>query len=191
MNNLGESIVAIICEGNSEKYYINILLENDLLIINKEDILTEAVLPVKYKKANIFQEHFLTMTHEKPISIFLIQDSDVEMKAIKEPYRSKVCGTYFFITSPEIEMLMVHHFNMYDDFIKVKSKKKPCEFLAGKLKVTTSKLKSKQFIEATFCNPQNLVEAIKKYSEKSPYKNRKNKKNRYQLIDLIKKNDQI
>lgn len=189
MINLEESIVAVICEGNSEKYYINILLENDLLIINKEDILTEAILPVKYKKANIFQEHFLTMTHAKPISIFLIQDSNVEMKAIKEPYKSKIYGTYFFITSPEIEMLMIHHFDMYDDFIKVKTKKKPCEFLAEKLKLTTSKVKSKQFIEDTFCNPDNLVKAIKRYSEKSPYKNRKNKRNRYQLINLIKKSE--
>lgn len=186
MDNIEDSIIAVICEGNSEKYYLNILLDNDLLIVGKKDILTNAILPIKFKKANTFQEHFLTMTHIKPITIFLIQDSEVSMGKFKEPYKNNIASTYYFITSPEIEMLLIHHFNLYDDFIKVKSKKKPCEFLADKCKIPTSKLKSKEFIEKTFDDPTKLVRAIKIYSEKSPYKRKKNKSNKYQLIDLLK-----
>lgn len=183
MIDCSESIVALICEGNSEKNYLNILLDDNRLTIQRSDLLTNDILPMECKKADVFQRRFLTMDYNKPLVLFLVQDNDKMMKKIRAPYGEKIKATYFFLTTPEIEMLLICHFNLYNEFQKVKSTQKPSAFLAKSLKKKVSFIKSKEFIENTFTNSQDLVNAIKEYSSKSP---KREKKNHLELVELLK-----
>lgn len=175
-----ERYLAVICEGNAEINYLNILLADDKLIFSKEELLGEKLLPRNVKK---FVENYLHMQYEKPLILLLVQDNNDTFK-IPKPYDEKIKDVFKVITTPEIEMVMIHHFGYYDEFNKVKSgrnKKKPCEFLAEKFKVKTSKIKSKGFINKTF-TPASLAAAIQLYTEKSPKRN----KEAFELIDLLK-----
>ncbi len=128
--------IALICEGNSEKHYLNILLNHNKLKINRADLLTNDILPMDAKKSDIFQKRYLTMNYDKALVIFLIQDNDNAMRKIKGPYQEKTKATYYFLTTPEIEMLLIHHYGLNQEFQKVKSgrdKQKPSIFLATHL----------------------------------------------------------
>ncbi|MBM7709241.1 hypothetical protein [Enterococcus lemanii] len=177
--------IALICEGNSEKYYLKILLDHNKLKINRDDLLTNDILPIDARKSDIFQKRYLTMNYDKELVIFLVQDNDNAMRKIKSPYQEKIKATYYFLTTPEIEMLLIHHYGLYQEFQKVKSgkeKQKPSIFLATHLNEKASILKSKGYIESTFSNPNDLVEAIRAYSQKSP---KRKKSNQLGLVDLL------
>lgn len=108
-----------------------------------------------------------------------IQD-DTKSYTIKSPYSNKVKEVCLVITKPEIEMLMIHSLSLYNDYQKVKSKKKPSLFLAETLKKKSSVIKSEVYIR-DFFKDYSLVDAIKKHSQKT-----KKDKNHYLLIDLLK-----
>ena len=63
------------------------------------------------------------------------------------------------ITAPEIEMLIIHAEGAYDQFKR--SGKKPSEFCKSNLHMHD--VKSYDFVEEYFSNPQTLVKAIKEY----------------------------
>ncbi len=160
-------------------------MNHDKLKINRADLLTNDILPIDAKKSDIFQKRYLTMNYDKELVIFLIQDNDNAMRKIKSPYQEKIKATYYFLTTPEIEMLLIHHHGLNQEFQKVKSgkdKQKPSIFLATHLSKKTSALKSKEYIEATFSNPNDLVKAIRAYSEKSP---KRKQSNQLELVDLL------
>lgn len=173
-----QDIVACICEGNTEKNIISILLENNDLIFTKEQLLDNQILQGKYKKAKIFSDQYLTMDYgEKKLIILLIQDHK-NSYVIKAPYSEKIKGKYLVVTAPEIEMLMIHSSGLYNKFQK--SKKKPSLFLSEEWKIGTAKIKNTKFIK-DFYEKNSLVDAIKVHSKKSK------KNSKYKLLyDILK-----
>lgn len=173
-------IVACICEGNSEKNILSLLLEQNKLIFTKEQLLDDQIFQGKYRNPKNFCDQYLTMDYEESKIVILVILDKIESYAINAPYSHKVRDKHLIVTSPESEMLMIHSAGLYDEYQKEKSKKKPSEFLAEKWKMSSSKIKSKQFIE-TFYSENSLVDAIKEHSEKA----KKDKK--YSLLnDFIK-----
>lgn len=175
-----EDIVACICEGNTEKYIINLLLESNSLIFSKSQLIDGDVLEGKYRKANVFADQYLTMSYgAHKIVILSIQDNYTVYR-INKPYMDKVKSLYLVVTAPEIEMLMIHSMGWYDEFQKNKSKKKPSEYVAEKFKMKVSKVKSKDFIISFFKN-HSLEEAIMEHKKKA-----KIKKGSIFLADLLR-----
>lgn len=118
----------------------------------------------------------------KKLIVLSVQDSLNKPYNIKKPYTHQVKGNYLVITAPEIEMLMIHAANLYNEFQKVKSSKSPSQFLRDYWGIKESKLKSKKYIE-DFFKTHDLIASIKEHSEKTKtYK----KKNQIFLYDLIK-----
>lgn len=176
-------IVACICEGNSEKYIIEILLEQNNLIFDRDQLLDSKILTGSYRKPKVFTDHYLTLDYgDSNLVILVIQDNCNPGFFIKDPYNHQVNGNYLVITSPEIEMLMIHALNLFDEFQKVKSIKKPCEFLSDRLQVKQSKLKSKDYIY-NFYSKYDLVNSIKLHKSKS---SKLRKDNYLFLNDIIK-----
>ena len=149
---------ACICEGSAEKAIMNILLDNDLLIFKREELLEEEVLSCR--SAKNFEERYLRKTFDDKISVIRILDSRKENFKLSKAYENKV-DVVNIITAPEIEILAIIKEDKYLDFKK--SKLKPSDYCKQVLRM--SHVKNYDSVIEYFSDADTLVEAIKKYKE--------------------------
>ncbi len=147
---------ACICEDSAEEAIIDILVDNDLLVFKREEMLEERV--IRCRKAKRFEERYLRKGFNEQISVIRILDSRREEFRLSKAYEQKV-DVINVITAPEIEMLIIHAEGVYDQFKR--SGKKPSEFCKSNLYMHD--VKSYDFVKGYFSNPQTLVKAIKEY----------------------------
>ena len=114
--------IACICEGSAEEAIMDILLDHDLLIFSREDLLEERVL--RSRSAKKFEERYLRKGFSAPISVVRVLDSRRENFTLSKAYAHKV-DVINVITAPEIEMLIIHKEKAYDKFKR--TQKKPSE----------------------------------------------------------------
>ncbi|MDO4268098.1 MAG: hypothetical protein Q4C73_06455 [Eubacteriales bacterium] len=167
-------IKACICEGAAEEAIIDVLLDNDLLVFRREDMLDERV--IRCRDGKTFETRYLRKGFNELISVIRILDSRRENFKLSKEYESKV-DVINVVTAPEIEMLIIFNEDKYSDFKK--SGKKPSIFCKENLKM--SSVKSYDFVRKYFEKSELLVQAIKKYNEIS-----KIRKSEYTLLDLLK-----
>lgn len=165
---------ACICEGAAEAAIIDALLEDDLLIFHREEMLDERV--IRCRDGKTFETRYLRKGFGDKISVVRILDSRRENFRLSKAYENKV-DVINIITAPEIEMLIIFHEDKYSEFKK--SGKKPSDFCKDDLKM--SQVKSYAFVKDYFANTDILISAIKKYNEIS-----KIRKGEYSLLDLLK-----
>lgn len=166
---------ACICEGSAEEAIMDILLDNDLLIFAREEMLEEQV--IRCREGKRFEEKYLRKGFTGKISIIRILDSRRENFKLSRAYQDKV-DVINVITAPEIEMLIIFAEDKYQDFKK--TKKKPSSFCKEDLKM--SNVKSYDYVKNYFANASILVAAIKKYNEISKVPN-----GEWTLLDLLKR----
>lgn len=157
---------ACICEGSAEEAIIDILVDNDLLIFNREEMLEERV--IRCRSAKRFEERYLRKGFDEQISVIRILDSRREEFRLSKAYEQKI-DVVNVITAPEIEMLIIHAEGAYDQFKR--SGKKPSEFCKTNLRMHD--VKSYDFVKQYFSNPQLLVESHKRVSQNSQYPQRR------------------
>lgn len=167
-------IKACICEGAAEAAIIDVLLDNNLLIFHREEMLDEGV--IRCRDGKTFETRYLRKGFSEMISVVRILDSRRENFKLSKAYESKV-DVINVITAPEIEMLIIFNENKYNEFKK--SGKKPSSFCKENLKM--SSVKSYDFVKDYFSNSEILVQAIKRYNQMS-----KIRKDEYTLLDLLK-----
>ena len=155
--------IACVCEGSAEAAIIDVLVDNNLLIFTREDMLEENV--IRCRSAKTFEERFLRKGFKDQISVIRILDSRREEFRLSKAYEKKV-DVINVITAPEIEMLIIHSEGAYERFKR--SGKKPSEF-------------SYDFVKDYFSNPLTLVNAIKEYRRTANIP-----KGEYSLSDLLK-----
>lgn len=165
---------ACICEGSAENAIMDILLDNELLIFSREEMLEEEV--IRCREGKKFEEKYLRKGFSGKISVVRILDSRRENFKISKAYENKV-DVINVITAPEIEMLIIFNEGKYKEFKK--SGKKPSDFCREDLKMRN--VKAYDFVKDYFTDPSVLVAAIKKYQEMS-----KVQKGEYTLMDLLK-----
>lgn len=167
-------IKACICEGAAEAAIMDVLLDNKLLIFQREEMLDEEVIRCRDGKA--FETRYLRKGFTELISVIRILDSRRENFKLSKAYQDKV-DVINVITAPEIEMLIIFNEDKYYEFKK--SGKKPSIFCKENLRMPN--VKSYNFVKDYFANPDILVKAIKKYNELS-----KIRKGEYTLLDLLR-----
>lgn len=165
---------ACICEGAAENAIIDILLDYNLLIFTREEMLEEEV--IRCRDGKHFEEKYLRKGFLDKISVIRILDSQRENFKLSKAYKYKV-DVINVITALEIEMLIIFNEDKYREFKK--SGKKPSDFCRENLKMTS--VKSYRFVKNYFSDPEILLSAIKKYHEMS-----KIRKGEYTLLDLLK-----
>lgn len=165
---------ACICEGSAENAIIDILLDHELLIFTRTEMLEEEV--IRCRDGRRFEEKYLRKGFMDKISVIRILDSRRENFKLSKAYAQKV-DVINVITAPEIEMLIIFNENKYREFKK--SGKKPSAFCKEELKMAD--VKAYDFVKKYFSNPSALVAAIKKYHEIS-----KIQRGEYTLLDLLK-----
>lgn len=154
---------AVICEGAAEEAIIDILLDEHLLIFEREDLLEEKVL--RCRKAKTFESRHLRKSFDGKISVLRILDSRRENFNLSKEYKDKV-DVVNIITAPEIEMLIIHAENKYDQYKK--SSKKPSTFCKEDLKMRS--VKSYKFVKEYFKDSEKLIKAIELYDSKASRK---------------------
>lgn len=147
---------ACICEGSAESAIIDVLVDNDLLIFTREEMLDESV--IRCRSAKKFEERYLRKGFSSQISVLRILDSRREEFRLSKAYAGKV-DVINIITAPEIEMLIIHSEGMYEKFKR--SGKKPSDFCKEDLRMRD--VKSYDFVRVYFSDPDKLVAAIREY----------------------------
>ncbi|WP_230399279.1 hypothetical protein [Novisyntrophococcus fermenticellae] len=165
---------ACICEGSAEEAIMDVLIDNHLLIFEREEMLEEQV--IRCREGKKFEEKYLRKGFMDKISVIRVLDSRRENFKISKAYENKV-DVINVITAPEIEMLIIYNEGKYDDFKK--SKLKPSDYCKRNLKM--KEVKTYSFVKRYFSNPEILMDAIKKYHEMSRIP-----KGEYTLLDLMK-----
>ena len=165
---------ACICEGAAESAIIDILVDNDLLIFSRSEMLDESV--IRCRSAKRFEERYLRKGFDNQISVIRILDSRREAFRLSEAYAHKI-DVINVITAPEIEMLLIHNEGAYERFKR--SGKKPSEFC--KIDLRMHDVKSYDFVKEYFRNPETLVKAIKEYRRTANIPN-----GEYTLLDILK-----
>lgn len=166
--------IACICEGAAENAIIDLLLDNHLLIFEREDLLEEAV--IRCRDGQTFESRYLRKGFNDKVSVIRILDSRRENFRLGKAYQGKV-DVINVITAPEIEMLIILNEKRYDAFKK--SGKKPSDYCKEDLRMKS--VKSYQFVSEYFSNTDILVSAIKRYTEIS-----KVRKGEFTLLDILK-----
>lgn len=164
--------IACICEGSAEYAIMEILLENNLLVFQSSQLLHEKVLHVR--SAKNFERDYLNIAHEKKIRLYRILDSRKEKFKLSEFYRDKV-EVIDVITAPEIEMLIIHSEDKYDDYVR--KREKPSIYCKKYLKYRN--VKGYALVSRYFSNPEILLNAIRIHHQKS------SKYNDTTLYDLL------
>ena len=165
--------VACIAEGGAETTILELLLDNHLLIFERERLLDEKIL--RCRSARAFESRYLRLGFEGTITVFRILDSRSENFKLSKAYRHKV-DVINIITAPEIEILVILNENKYKEYKK--SGMKPNEFCKGSLKLQN--VKSPKFVKEYFADKDILIEAIRKYASVS-----KKRPGEYTLLDLL------
>ena len=125
-------IKACICEGAAEAAIIDVLLDNDLLIFQREEMLDEGV--IRCRDGKTFETRYLRKGFNELISVIRILDSRRENFKLSKAYESKV-DVINVITAPEIEMLIIFNEDKYNEFKK--SGKKPSIFCKENLRMSS------------------------------------------------------
>ncbi|WP_270812934.1 hypothetical protein [Hungatella effluvii] len=155
-----QNIIACICEGSAEQAVIELLLENNKLYFEKQQLLDEKIIRVR--SAERFEELYLRKNFNKKITVLRILDSRRENFKLSKLYKDKV-EVINIITSPEIEMLIIHNENKYEEYDR--SKKKPSDYCKQNLKYP--EVKSYVFVKDYFSDIDKLINAIKLYHKKA------------------------
>ncbi len=154
---------ACICEGAAENAIMDILLDEELLVFSREEMLEESV--IRCRDGKKFEQKYLRKGFAEKISVIRILAYEHKIDVIN------------VITAPEIEMLIIFAENQYKEFKK--SGKKPSDFCKENLRM--SDVKSYDYVFNYFSNSGILVEAIKEY-----HRTAKIPKGEYTLLDLLK-----
>lgn len=166
---------ACICEGAAETAIIDILVDNDLLIFSRSEMLEEKVL--RCRSASNFEERYLRKGFDAPITVIRILDSRREEFRLSPAYAHKI-DVINVITAPEIEMLVIHNEGEYEAY-KRSGIKKPSEFCKVCLRMRS--VKSYEFVKNYFSDPERPIRAIREHRRVANVPS-----GEYTLSDLLK-----
>lgn len=160
MASLSESLLKshpiFVCEGVCERYIIETLRDEGLLVFPPKQI--RAITNIRGAKA--IQEEYLGFDYEWPVSIIRLLDSRRENFKLDRLYRDRfeVCNIY---TRPEIEILNIINEGRFEHYTnKCKSQMKPSRYCMDMLDL--GEVKSQDFPE-TYWDADSLVAAIMGY----------------------------
>lgn len=169
-------IVACICEGGAETASIDILVDNDLLVFTRDQMLEEEV--IRCRKAKEFEQRYLRKGFESKITVLRVLDSHSEAFRLSAAYEHKV-DVIKVVTSPEIEMLLILAEGKYNDYIKKSSSMSPSVFCKQELKMKG--IKSQQYVRNYFSDIDLLIRTLQEYKRV-----RSLKRGEVYLADLLK-----
>ncbi len=166
--------MACICEGGAERAVLDLLLDNHMLIFEREQLIEEEVL--RCRSAKEFEEKHLKKGFQEKITVYRILDSRNENFKLSKAYIHKI-DIVNVVTAPEIEMLIILNEGKYKEFKSTGVK--PSTYCKSNLKLKN--VKSYQYVQEYFSDMHILTQALREYKRVS-----KIHKNEKTLLDLLK-----
>lgn len=174
----------IMCEGTDELAVINILLNNDMLKISRDDLI--GLQAYQARQINAIVKTSLKIYPYNDVEIWRIGDKQGDELKIPSEFRDKLSRERIkkYCTKPELEILLIISEDKLSDYEKVKSKVMASEFAKGNIKFNRKKYnKSVKFYEEYFEGRHELLaELLRKYKQI----NGSHKKDELYLCDLLK-----
>ena len=78
-------LIACMCEGGAETAIMDILLDNDLLIFNREQLIDETVIP--RTSVRTFEKNYLRREYDNKVLVLRVIDSRNEQFNLSKAYR--------------------------------------------------------------------------------------------------------
>lgn len=167
--------IGLLCEGNSEVQLMQYLLDKNALIFSKEQIIDRR--PIHARQGKKIKPIIDSMPIDVDIVLYRIGDTlkeKFDLSCFGEKRKSHI--TIIDInTKPEIEILIIIKEGLYNEYLKLKSKIKPKQFIKQYLKEYSN------FNDYLLQN--NLILAIKEY-KRLKHSNKNNRNNIF-LADII------
>lgn len=168
-NLLRSSYVLFSCEGTAEAVCIERLVEMDVLVVPRQNIVDDPIYFTPYsrlRKADDLAERFLRTSFEgdgvSGLTICRVVDSRSAKFRLPRRFEGS-CVVASLFTRPEIEMLVIHAMDAYDEWLRASRRDrqlKPSEFCKGYFGF--SRVKERVFLKS-FWETHDLVAAIEEY----------------------------
>lgn len=114
----------IMCEGPNELEIVRILLENDMLLFTKDDLLNLVPYHARQISNSAAVKTALNL-YSGEVDVLRIGDKLNETLKIPKEYKGKIKSIEKYCTKPELEMLLIISENQTSEFEKVKLKTSP------------------------------------------------------------------
>ena len=170
--------IVLMYEGSAEKAILETLIDNDLLKINRTDLLEEELFQ-RCALSKFCKSH---MGHEMDNTVVLIRVIDSLRENVKIPvsYQHKFeTKVITILTRPEIEILNILAENKYSDFSKNHHGQRPKEYCIQTLGYKSNYKFNKNYWDLNNNTHLGLVDSIKEYTRIA-------NSNEFTLGDLLK-----
>ena len=174
------------CEGTAEGVIMQTLFDASATIVPHSHVVMDTIQYTPYtrtKKAGDIVSRFFGQSYESHdasgLLIARIVDSRAGKFTLPRQWRESVAVESFY-TRPEIEMLVIHAEDAYEEWQRAHRRDKhlhPNEFCKGTLKLP--RVKESQFLRS-YWNADKLIDAIRTYD-----RNRQHSSSEHSLGDLL------
>ena len=191
LNEVGDNFVLFSCEGVAEALIVEMLIDAGELTIPTDHLISDPDYDTCYtreRSGKRIAERFLRQDYEVGVTVICVQDKPGYRLKLPAAY-TETTRTLTVTTSPEIEMLIVHAEDQYDQYDAWKrkhrgasgAKLKPSLFCKQELP-GFSGVKRRDFLEQ-YWTLESLLRAIDLYRQKT---NLGSHPDDYILSDLLK-----
>ena len=172
-------------EGTCELAFMNALLEKGLLKINRRQLLGEQIFHLRQIKGEA-EVLIQSIKNNDVVDIFRVGDKlNDKLKLPKTILASKIETVKDYCILPEFEILLLLHENLYEAFLKNKSKSKPSEFYKSSHRDYNKQYKYVYDYFFKLCE-QEIIDIIHLYNKK---RQKSHNKNQHLVSELLKEND--
>ncbi len=155
----------IMCEGPNERQIIDILLDNNLLMFSRDDLL--GLVPYHARQINSSGQVRATLNMYTGNDVIILRVGDKQNEELRIPvvYKHKIQNVRKVCTKPELEVLLIIAEGMWQEYHKVKSKMSAKEFAKAHIRLGSKRYdNSTVFYREYFGNyAGKLVYCIKEY----------------------------
>ena len=153
----------VLCEGSNERAVMDVLLDNDLVCIRRDELIDRRVFCARQLDRTIIKNVLQIYTGD--FSILRIGDKQGDKLKIPADYKGRIIDVQKFCTLPELEILLIIAEGKWGDYQKYKSKTSPKEYAKKNIVYSGRKYdNSAMFYELYFGkDPEKLVRTIREY----------------------------
>ena len=162
--------ILLACEGQSEVYLLNGLIERGYLSFDCPLLLEE---PMHLRQLTEIAPIINSLPVNEEIIVYRIGDTLKEaLSTSKFKMRDDYIKSYKYCTKTEVEILVIINEGLYDEFLKAPKNTKPKSFINRHMP---------SYDPAVYFLEHDMLNALKEYK-----RIKKHKKDEFYLIDLLK-----
>jgi hypothetical protein len=158
----------VLLEGNTEKAFIELLMDKGMFRINADDMLD--LRPHQKRQIDSgLQALIRQLPPEEKVKIIKIGDKLSDKLKIPKDIKEKIDSEEKYCTKPEFEILIIISEGLYEEYQKVKSKQKPKVFAKENIKYNGKRYTNSQDWITTYFDEEAISYALNEYKRVSKH----------------------